>query len=152
MFMTVAAALLLTISTGPPSKPERPTVKFLGAAKDGRLTFELSNPNTEALPYIGYTPDSFEGGLKKGTIAPRYGIEVLCGKEWKAYKIGWCGTGLGKVSVPGKGKATFALIPPGGAWDKFRVGVTWFKTAERKESAVAWSNALNKDDVAPKKP
>lgn len=151
MFITVAAALLLTLSTEPLAKPERPTVKFLGAAKDGRLTFELANPNAEALHYTGYTPDSFEGGLKKDTIAPLYSVEVLCGKEWKAHKMGWCGTSRGEVSVPGKGKATFALISPAGAWDKFRVGVTWFKTAERKESAVAWSDAMSKDDVAPKK-
>lgn len=152
MLMSVAVALLFTLPTGLPTEPERPAVKFFGAAKDGMLTFELSNPKAAALPYVGYRPDSFDGGLKEGTIAPLYCVEVLRGKEWSAHKMGWCGTGLGEVSVPGKGKATFAVGLPGGDWDKFRVGVTWFKTAERKDSAVAWSDALSKDDVALKKP
>ena len=151
MLTTVAAALLLTLPAEPPAKPEPPAVKLLGA-KDGVLTFELLNPNAEALPYLGYLPGSFEGGLKEGTIAPLYRVEVLRGKEWKAHPLGWCGTGLGAVSVPGKGKATFAVRLPDGGWDKLRVGVTWFKTAGRKEHAVAWSDALSKEEVAPKKP
>jgi hypothetical protein len=151
MLTTVAVALLLAVPAGPPAKPEPPAVKFLGA-KDGVLTFELSNPNAEALPYLGYLPSSFEGGLKEGTVAPLFRVEVLRGKEWKAHPMGWCGTGLGAVSVPGKGKATFAVHLPGGDWDKFRVGVTWFKTAARKELAVAWSDAFSKEDVAPRKP
>jgi len=126
---------------------KQPAVKFLSAAKAGVLTFELSNPNTEALPYLG-----FDERLKEGTIAPLYYIDVLRGKEWKAYDLGWCGTDLGKVSVAAKGKATFAVSLPSGDWDKFRVGVTWFKTADRKESAVAWSDALSKGDVALKQP
>jgi hypothetical protein len=152
MLPTAAAALLLTLAAEPPAKLERPELKFLSVAKDGMLTFQLSNPNAEALPYFGYRPDSFEGGLKEGTIAPLYRIEVLRGKEWKAHGPGWCGTGVGEVSVPGKGKATFAVGPPGGEWDKFRVGVVWFKTAGRKDPTVAWGDALGKDDVAPKKP
>src|SRR5215469_2469593 len=108
MLTTVAVALLLTLPAEPPAKSEPPAVKFLGA-KDGALTFELSNPNAEALPYVGYLPSSFEGGLKEGTIAPLFRVEVHRGKEWKAHPIGWCGTGLGAVSVPGKGKATFAV-------------------------------------------
>jgi hypothetical protein len=152
MFPTVTIALLVALPAEPPAKPAQPVVKFVSTAKDGLLTFELSNPNAEALPYFGYRSDSFEGGLKEGTIAPLYRVEVLQGKEWKVYKIGWCGTGLGEVSVPSKGKATFGVGLPGEEWDKFRVGVTWFKTADRKELAVAWSDALSKDGVAPKKP
>ena len=152
MLTTVAVALLLTFPAEPAVKLEPPAVKFLSVAKDGVLTFELSNPNAEALPYIGYLPDSFEGGLKEGTIAPLYFVKVLRDMKWSSYQMGWCGTGLGKVSVPGKGKATFAVGLPDGDWEKLRVGVMWFNTVDRKESAVAWSNALSKDDVAIKKP
>jgi hypothetical protein len=152
MLPTVTLALLLALPAEAPAKSEPPTVKFLGAGKDGALTFQLSNPSANPLPYVGYRSDSFEGGLKEGTIAPLYSVEVLQGKEWKAHKIGWCGTGKGEVSVAAKGKATFTVAPPDGTWDKFRVGVTWFKAADRKESAVAWSDALSKDDVALNKP
>jgi hypothetical protein len=152
MLTTIGFALLLTVPTEPPAKAERPAIKFVSAAKDGVLTFELSNPNAEALPYVGYLPDSFEGGLKKGTIAPIYRVEVLRGTEWSAQKMGWCGVGVGDVSVSGKGKATFTVDLPRGEWDKVRVGVTWFKTAGRKGSAIAWSDAVSKDDAALKKP
>ena len=152
MFPTVTIVLLVALPAEPPAKPEQAVVKFVSVGKDGLLSFQLSNPNAEALPYFGYRSDSFEGGLKEGTIAPLYRIEVLQDKKWKDHKIGWCGTGVGEVSVPKKDHATFTVTPPDGAWDKFRVGVTWFKAADRKESAVAWSGPLGKDDVAPKKP
>jgi hypothetical protein len=152
MLTAAAVALLLNLPTEPPAKPERPGVKFLSVAKDGMLIFGLSNPNAEPLPYLGYQPDSFEGGLKKGIIAPLYRVEVLRGKEWNAHKMGWCGTGLGEESIPRKGKATFAVGLPGGDWERFRVGLTWFKSADRKESAIAWSDALSKNDVTLKKP
>lgn len=147
-----ALALLLLIPNAPAPELKGPAITFLKIAEVGMLTFELSNPNAGAVPYVGYLSESFEGGLKEGTIAPLFRVEVRRGKEWKAYPIGWCGTGLGKVSVPGKGKVTFKVALPDGDWDIFRVGVTWYKTAERKESAVTWSDALTKEDVAPKKP
>jgi hypothetical protein len=150
MLGSVVVTLLLALPTAPPSKPEPPSIKLV-SSKNG-LTFEVANPNAEALPYVGYTSDSFEGGLKPGIISPMYRIELLKGKEWTAYNIGWCGTGLGPVSIPAKGKATFTLIPPPGEWDKFRVGMTWFKTTDRKELAVAWSDPIGKDDIAGKKP
>ena len=152
MLTTVAVALILTLPAEPPVKLKPPVVSFRGPAKDGTLILEFSNPNPQPLPYVGYTPDSFEGGLKKGTIAPMYRIEVLRCKKWGPHPTGWCGTGLGDASVAGKAKATFAVGLPGGDWEKFRVGVTWFKTPDRKESAVAWGDALSKDDVALEKP
>jgi hypothetical protein len=151
MLTTIAFALLLTPAAEPAARPEKPVLRFTGS-KDGRLAFQLSNPSAESLPYVGYLSDSFEGGLAKGTIAPLYRIEVLRGKEWKAHNMGWCGTGLGKVSIPAKGKATFAVYRPDGDWDRVRVGVTCFKSAERKEPQVVWSDALSKEDLARKKP
>ena len=58
---------------------------------------------------------------------------------------------MGELTLPGKAKATFAVHLPGGEWDKSRVGVTWFP-AERKEPAVAWSEALGKEKLEPKEP
>jgi hypothetical protein len=151
--LTVAAlALLLTLPTNQPERVEPPMVKFAGATKSGMLSFELSNPKTDVLPYLGFTPNSFSGGLEKGTIAPLYDIQLLRGKEWTPYPIGWCGFGLGSVSLPRKGKATFRVGLPRGTWDKFRVGVTWFKTAGRKEWAIAWSETISKDDLTTKRP
>ena len=97
MLPTVTIALLFTLPAEPPAKSEQPAVRFLGADKNGGLTFQLFNPHAEPLPYFGYRSDSFEGGLKEGTIAPLYRVEVLQGKEWKVYKIGWCGTGLDRA-------------------------------------------------------
>ena len=44
-------------------------------------------------------------------------------------RLGVCGTGLGALSLPPKGKVAFGVCLPGGDWDKFRVGVTWYKAA-----------------------
>ncbi len=154
MFTTLAA-ILLAVPAAPPDttiKQKPPTVKLLSVAKDGMLTFEVTNPNAEALHYVGYSPGSFQTPPKEGTIAPLYNVELLRGKEWKDHDMGWCHEGKGKVSVPAKGKVTFMVDPPDGDWHKLRIGLTWFKNADRKEREDAWSDALGKDDITPKKP
>jgi hypothetical protein len=147
------AALSASAGDQAPAKPEPPAVKLLRVAEGGALTFEVTNPNAAPLPYVGYLPESFDGGLKAGTIAPLYKLELLRDKAWKPHEMGWCGTGRGPVTLPAKGKVTFEVPPPGGEWEEFRVGLTWFGTAERKDPAVAWSKAVSrKDATPPKKP
>ena len=153
MLATAAIVLLVCLPADPPAKPEQPVVKFVSAGKNGVLTFQLTNPNADALRFSGYRPDSFDGGLKEGTIAPLYCVEVLRGKEWHCYGSGSsCGFGWDRVSIPGKSKATFTVDLPDGKWDKVRVGVTWYKSGNRKGPAAAWSDALGKDEVARKRP
>jgi hypothetical protein len=154
--LTMTYALLLAAPAADPEPPatlKAPVVKFIGL-KGGALVFEVSNPNKQALPYIGYTSESFAGGLEKGTIAPIYKVELCQAKAWKEHRMGWCGTGKGPVSVPGKGKATFTAHAPGGEWDEVRIGVTWYATADRKGAATtAWSDAVTrKAATAPKAP
>jgi hypothetical protein len=150
--LTTAVILLLAAPAGEaPTKLEPPKVILLSVGKDGSLTFEVSNPNAEPLPFVGYLPSSFEGGLKEGTISPIYRIELLHGREWKDKKIGWCGTGIGPVSIPAKGKVTFQMLLPDGEWDEFRVGLTWYTTANRKEHAVIWSDGLSRKAIEAKK-
>jgi hypothetical protein len=135
----------------PPAVPKPPVVKFVRASMAGgniRLTFEVINPNRSPLPYAGYTSESFSGGLKEGLIAPLYGIEVNDGKAWKVQRSGWCGTGIGPVSIPGKGKGTFHVYQSGD-WAAIKVGVTWYRTAERKEAEVAWSEPLTRKAATP---
>ncbi len=151
MLTTAFLLPLAALAVDAPAKLEPPKVELLSVAKDGALIIQVSNPNAEPLPYVGYLSSSFEGGLKEGTIAPIYGIELLRDKEWQAKKIGWCGTGIGPVSIPANGKVTFQIPLPEGEWDRFRVGLTWYTTADGKESAVAWSDGLSRKEGEAKK-
>ncbi len=155
MLATLTAGLLLAAlpaaGDDAPAKPEPPVVKLLRVAENGRLTFEVTNPNLAPLPYVGYLSESFSGGLKEGTIAPLYKVDVFRDKAWTPKVMGWCGTGEGPVSLPAKGKVTFEVAPPDGEWEEFRVGLTWFRAVERKDSAVAWSKAVSRKDIAPPK-
>ena len=147
-------ALLLAAPAADPEPPavlRAPVVKYVGL-KGGAMVFEVSNPNKQPVPYVGYTSASFEGGLEKGTIAPLYKVELRQGKAWKAHQMGWCGTGVGEVKVPGKGKATFTVHAPGGEWGEIRVGLVWYATADRNgAAAAAWSDAVTRKAAAPPK-
>jgi hypothetical protein len=63
--------------------------------------------------------------------------------------MGWCGTGIGPVSIPAKGKGTFEALLPEGEWDEARFGVTWHTRPDRKVANVAWV-AVSHKDAAPK--
>jgi hypothetical protein len=114
------------------------------------LYFEVTNPNAAPVPFVGYTPDSFEGGLKAGTIAPIYRVELFHDKAWKPRSIGWCGTGKGPVSIPTKGQVTFSVLQPVGDWEEVRVGLAWFPTSDRAKPEVAWSESITRESVTKK--
>jgi len=138
----------------PTSRTKPPTVKVAAAGgHDGQvfLVGEVSNPNLEPLPFVGYTPESFEGGLKAGTIFPIYKIELLQEKKWKPVPIGWCGTGIGPVSIPARGTVTFGVMVPAGEWEAAKVGLSWYRAGE-KNPDTAWSDPINRKDAIPKKP
>jgi hypothetical protein len=111
------------------------------------LYFEVINPNAAPIPFVGYTPDSFEGGLKAGTIAPIYRVELLHNKARKPHSIGWCGTGIGPVSIPAKGQVTFSVLQPIGEWDAVRVGLSWFPTSDRTKPEIAWSDPITRESL-----
>jgi hypothetical protein len=120
-----------------------PTVKLTGAkTKDGQTvwTFEVANTNRVAVPYVGYTSESFEGGLPEGTISPIFRVQLQQAGEWKPHSIGFCGTGIGPVTLPPKSKVTFEILPPPGDWTAAQVGLAWYDTADPEEKpSVAWS-------------
>jgi hypothetical protein len=149
------ALLLLAAPAPEPPKLEPPVVKFRAATSRGghaRLIFEVTNPNRQPLPYVGYTADSFSPSLKAETIAPLYQVELRQGKAWKAKPMGWCGTGIGQVSLPARGKVTFEVLLPEGDWEAVRVGLTWFPSSDRKGAATAWSAGVSRKDATPKAP
>jgi hypothetical protein len=152
--LTLFSVLLLAPVPKDATKPEAPAVKHVGTVERGGhvyLQFEFTNPTAAPLHYVGYTSDSFEGGLKEGVISPLYRLETKRGKEWKAQEMGWCKTGRGPVTISAKGKGTFEVVLPAGEWDEVRFGVTWFTGADRKTSDVAWG-AVARKDAEPKKP
>src|SRR4051794_18419666 len=99
MLTALPIALLLTAFAGaiepdPTKKPLPPVVKFQGISPSGQLLFEVSNPNAEPAPYVGYRANAFPPPLKEGTISPLYRIELRRGGAWKPADLGWCGTGV----------------------------------------------------------
>lgn len=148
MMLTACAVLLLAAPRPePPAEPKPPVIRFVeGKPLPGALglTFEAANPNRTPMPYVGYTPDSFSGGLAGGVIAPIYRVEVSGdGKAWKPHPLGWCGTGIGPVSLPGKGKGTFSVHVPGD-WAAVKVGLTWYQGGEPRTPNTAWSDPVTR--------
>ena len=146
--------LLATTIAAEPPKPTAPVLRLAGTAESGgfvALTFEVTNPNANPLPYLGYTSDSFDPKIPMGTIVPISKTELLQAKEWKEHKTGWCGTGIGPVTIPAKGKVIFAVLIPAGEWEKVRVGLVWFATADEKSPQTAWSDGIDRKDVKKEK-
>jgi hypothetical protein len=104
----------------------------------------VANPNRALVPYFGYTANSFSPPLPEGTMSPLYLLELRQGGVWKARGIGWCGTGIGNVALPPRGKVTFTVVPPAGRWDALKVGLRWRSSAERKGPwQTAWSDPVS---------
>jgi hypothetical protein len=125
-----------------------PIVKCTRAATNDGIVIadiEVTNPNEAPLPYFGYTSDSFDGGIKEGTISPIYQIELKTANEWKKHPLGFCGTGIGPVTLPAKSKVTFQAVLPAGSWNAVKVGIRWWHpAADKSKSAVAWSGEIDR--------
>ena len=133
------------------SKLQAPKVKCTAVKEaDGHISasFEVTNPNAVPLPYVGYTSDSFEGGLKEGTIAPIYGIELKQKEKWDKHSVGFCGTGIGPVTLPARTKVTFGVALPLADWDAAKVGLSWWDSAaDETKAVVAWSGEISRKEV-----
>ncbi len=152
--MLTVFLLLATTFSAAADKPTPPVFKLTSATeKDGfvTLTFQVTNPNPTPLPYLGYTSDSFDPKIPDGTIVPLHKVGLLQGKEWKEYKLAWCGTGIGPVTIPANGKVTFAADVPIGEWAEIRIGLVWFVSADEKDPQTAWTSAIDRKDVKKEK-
>jgi hypothetical protein len=133
-----------------PAKLKAPDVKCTAVKQaDGFISasFEVTNPNEVPLPYVGYTSDSFEGGLKEGTIAPIFRIELKKDGKWNKHAVGFCGTGIGPVTLRAKSKVTFGASLPLGEWDATKVGLTWWEpAADENKAVVAWSGEISRPE------
>jgi hypothetical protein len=126
-----------------PAKVQPPTPKFTGLTANGTLGFEVSNPNADPLPYIGYTRDSYNPPIPEGEIRPLYRAELLKGKEWKDHQVGWGKTGVGPVTLPAKGTVKMEVHVPPGEWDEVKVGLVWAEKLGAK-GAGAWSEPVSR--------
>jgi len=151
MSAVVLLPLMLVAPAPLAARLQPAVVKFLGSSK-GSLLFEVTNPNSVPLPYVGYRANAFSPPLKEGTMAPLYQVELRSGKMWKPVGIGWCGWGIGEVAVPARGKATFDVAVPEGQWDEVRVGLQWHPSADRKVGPeVASSGGISRKAAFPGK-
>jgi hypothetical protein len=125
------------------------TADLCGDRRGADVTVEVTNPDRRrAVAFYGYTPESFDGGLPKGTIMPLYRIETRGNGAWKPFVLGGCGVGKGWVEVAAGEKATFRASLPGGDWDAVRVGLTWRDPTPPDGSGVTtWSPAIDRKGV-----
>ena len=149
----LSAAAGAADDNAPPAKLAPPEVRFAGAElreTHTHLLFDLVNPHADPVPYLGYTAGAFEPKLPPGTVAPLYKIEYRRGGAWKDDSLGWCGFGIGPVSVAKGQKARFDVPLYHGEWDEVRVGVVWYTGGQEKNPPTAWSRAVARKDVKPK--
>ena len=83
-------------------------------------------------------------------MAPLYKIEYRRDGAWKDDSLGWCGFGIGPVSVAKGQKARFDVPLYQGQWDEVRVGVVWYPGGQGKGSQTAWSRPVGRNDAKPK--
>src|SRR5947209_3876999 len=87
----------------PPGKLEPPAVRFQGVSPAGQAVFEVTNPNAAPLHFIGYaTTKNGNVGVVDGKISPLYALDLRRGDAWTNTGLGWCGTGMGPVTIPAR--------------------------------------------------
>src|SRR5262245_35965877 len=146
MLTTLSALLLLAAADIDPEPPAPgPLVRFRGvSASNGAstLTFEVTNNGPKPIAYLGYGNAPNKNGER---ISPLYAIQELKAKAWKNVVVGWCGTGVGNVSVPARGKVTFTVSVPAGDWDEVRVGLDWYPSGDKRgEGRTTWSDPVTR--------
>jgi hypothetical protein len=128
-----------------------PQIRFVTAGPiklgEGRfilLSFHAINPNAKPVAYVGYTADSFGPPLKDGQIAPIHKVELKRDGKWQEVPRGWCGTGIGRPTLPPGRPQNFAVTVPEDGWQAVRVGFRWFSTADADDSQakMTWSEAV----------
>jgi hypothetical protein len=144
-------------SANPPAPANRPDIDALKVrilaverttAADVRflsLTCEASNVGKAPLMFLGYRADAFDPPIAEPNISPIHVIEFLRDGQWQTHPQGWCGTGMGGISLPAGGAKKFAFaVPEGLAGQIVRVGIRWskpqdFDTAKPESFETAWS-------------
>jgi hypothetical protein len=161
---TASSGLILALASAPlafapasaadaPPKPPLLTL-VAGSGKEAgqgyQLRVRVENPNAVAIPYIGYTPESFNPPLPAELMSPIYRIELLQDGKWNRPTLGFCGTGKGAVSLEPRSVKSFDLGVPKGDWDAVRVGITWHVEGPNPDYQPAWTPPIKKADLAPR--
>jgi hypothetical protein len=127
--------------------PRSAIPKFVG------LAFKAVNTNAVPVPYFGYTANSFAPPIKKGNIVPLHFVEFKRNGKWVKYSIGWCGTGIGPVTLSPKSTNTFTVaVPLEPKWDEVRVGFYYYTNKKRDADSrkTAWCKPILRKAVEKK--
>lgn len=147
-----ALALQPTRADAPTAAPKPPRLTLVaGSGKQVTQGYQLrvrvENPNTVALPYLGYAPESFNPPLPADLMSPIYRIELLEDGKWSKPTLGFCGTGKGSVALEPRSARSFDLSVPKGDWDAVRVGITWYTEGPKPDYQPAWTPPIKKADL-----
>ena len=120
----------------------------------------VSNPNSAALPFVGYLGASQGKTRMKAVVSPVYQIAYRQAGKWTSNRLLWCGTGLGAVAIPATQEALFYVTVPasrklvGGKWEAVRIGITWYEKPDRSRGSekVVWSKPVKRSTLVGDQP
>ena len=129
-------------------QPPKLEIQEAKAAEHGGYSFavKVTHPNDQPLPYVGYVPESFSPPIPEGRIEPLFKVEYLRNGQWQPSPLGWCGTGLGPVSLPTGKPVTFFVHVDSDGFEAVRVGISWH-VPDSSHAEVAWSNHVTNQDL-----
>ncbi len=114
------------------------------------VVLKVTNTNKEPLPYIGYVPSSFDPPIPEGRIEPIYKMEYWKQDQWTASPLGWCGTGIGPVTLPPEESVKFSVHVHNKEWDAVRIGISWREPKSKPSDSrtrTAWSPRIKLEDI-----
>jgi hypothetical protein len=137
---------------------EPPHIRIAGAERTllADMSFvsfrcDATNPNDAPVRFVGYAADAFMPPLGKNELGPIYVIELRRDGKWEEHPIGWCGTGIQGVELPGKVSGWFGVaLSIALEWEAVRVGIRWSPDPNASIDdpfAVVWSEPFAREQV-----
>lgn len=115
------------------------------SAERGVVDFQIVNATTFDLPVSGYAADSFDPPLDGSRVGAVYQVRVRRAGAWEPVDIGWCGTGMTRVTLDAGSTRRFDVAPPEPRdWDQMRVGIT---VSSAQGPQTIWSAPVDRNAI-----
>jgi len=105
------------------------SITFTKYVENEMYEFEVANNLLEPAQYYGYSEES-----------PIFLRSVMSDTGWVMKGLGWCGTGLYKISL-NPSQSIHIKVPKPEEYDTWRVGIQFYFESD-EEGHIIWSEAL----------